>query len=299
MPGTPASKAMRAVCVTLWADKPKCIYDVQALPEGLQYIYVGGEETCPDTGNKHKHVYAYGLKRGFRLGGWTRIFGTQCHVEQARGTHDEAINYCKKEAEGYEFGERPMENGVQKGRHVIVQLMEEGERPMKIARVHGNLTETVARYNNFWEKMWMEIQTEKMNKEGFKPKQVFILQGATGTGKTRQVYEQYGFENVYRAVCNSGKWFDGYNGQPAVVFDECSAGAIMPVTQWLTITDGYPLSVPVKGGFVPFRPESIYFTTNTDYRIWWSDICQEHLAAVKRRVTEIRVFKADGSVVFE
>jgi len=249
---------------------------------------------------RHCHIFAYAKNRGLTLAGWKKIFGKQCHVEKTRGTVEQACAYCSKEAPvQFEQGEKPMDNGHQKSRHEVVELMEEGERPMKIARTCAALTETIARYANFWDKMWLDIQEEKMNNEGYKQKQVFILVGKTDAGKTRSIYEQHGYAGVYRAVDNSGKWFDGYKGQPAVLFDECGPGAIMPVTQWLSICDGYPLSLPVKGGFVPFRPECIYFTSNIDYTVWWPDISQEHLAAVKRRITEVRVFKPDGTLEFQ
>jgi hypothetical protein len=270
---------------------------MEALDDRLQYIYVGGEESCPATGNKHKHIYAYAKNRGLRLNGWKKLFGKHCHVEQARGTHEEAINYCKKDVVGYELGEKPMENGVRKLFSEVHELVMSGERPMKIAR-NAELAKPVAQYTKFFQQLYAEVEWEKMCEKGFNPKQVFILEGATGKGKTRSVYDDHGFGNVYEAVSNKGLWFDGYTGESVVLFDECAIGDIMSVTQFLRLTDGRPLRLPVKGGFVNFNPDIIYFTTNVQWEQWWSDINQEHLAACRRRITEVRVFKESGAVEY-
>lgn len=272
---------------------------MEELHDRLQYIYVGGEETCPETGSKHKHIYAYGKNRGYTLNGWKKIFGKHCHVEQARGTHEEAINYCKKEVAGYEHGRKPMENGHRENFEGCLELVRSGERCMKIAR-HSSyeVVKPLAQYPRFFEKLEKQIGWEKMCEEGFVEKQIYILEGATGKGKTKSVHDEHGFLDVWKPDNAKGQWFDGYDGQPVVIFDECGPGNIMPITQFLNITDGYPLSVPVKGSFVNFRPKYIYFTTNVQWERWWENINQEHLAAARRRITEVRVFKPDGTITY-
>lgn len=42
-----------------------------------------------------------------------------------------------------------------------------------------------------------------------------------------------------------------------------------------------------------------YDKFSASYIHWWSDPLQEHTAAAKRRVTEIRLFKVDGSVEYQ
>lgn len=283
---------IRAITVTSYRCE-----DWTELPEGVKYL-AWSNETCPTTGRAHKQAFAYGDKRGKTFKGWKKVFPGD-HIEEMRGTFAQNEAYCSKSAELKELGERPMENGKRRSDERVLELLEAGERPTKIARNNPELFQTVGRYTKFVKELYNEIAMERMNKEGFKPKQVFMLYGVTGKGKTRDAFEQYGYGNVYRAVSNKGDWFDGYNGEPAVLFDECGPGNIMPITQFLTITDGYPLQVPVKGGFVPFRPEAIYFTTNVEWTTWWENPHQEHLQAAKRRITEVRVFKSDGTVEFQ
>lgn len=107
--------------------------------------------------------------------------------------------------------------------------------------------------------------------------------GAPGTGKTRAVYEAE--KDLY--IHCGGCWFDGYRGQPAVLFDDYRSG-VLPFDVLLRVLDIYPIDVPVKGGFVPWRPERIYITSN---------LHPQHLvgtgddyAPLGRRIHEIKEF---------
>ena len=54
----------------------------------------------------------------------------------------------------------------------------------------------------------------------------------------------------------------------------------MPVTDFLNITDGYPIEVEVKGAFVPWSAHTIYFTSNFDWTAWWSNLGYDQTQAV-------------------
>jgi len=291
---------IRAACITVWPDKA-CMYDMDELPQQLIYCYFGGEETAPETGSKHKHVYAYAANRGMTLKAWKKLFGPQAHIEERRGTTTQAIDYCKKECEGKEFGERPMDNGKRKTAEILHEKLLAGAHPDDIGIDNPELFATCARYDKYATKVYNRLQRRKHVEQPFKPRQVYILQGKSDAGKTRSIYDEHGFDKCWVAdtptkLC--GQWFDGYEGQSVAVFNDCGPGAILSVTQFLNLCDGYPVSVPVKGGFASWHPDYVYFTTNIDWRWWWPDISQEHLAAVKRRITEIRLFKEGGVVEF-
>jgi len=113
---------------------------------------------------------------------------------------------------------------------------------------------------------------------------VKILWGPTGTGKTRSVYDFHDHDSVYKH--DGGDWFDGYQGQEVVLFDDFS-GSDFKLTYLLKLCDRYPMRVPVKGDFVHFRPKVIYFTSNVDPDEWYKNAISEHRAAFFRRVSEI------------
>lgn len=67
--------------------------------------------------------------------------------------------------------------------------------------------------------------------------------------------------------CEGGaQWFDGYEGQEAVLFDDYSGE--MPWTLLLRLLDRYPLRVPTKGGSVTWAAKRIYLTSNVPYQAW-------------------------------
>lgn len=65
--------------------------------------YIYGEEVAPTTGTQHLQGYFRSAKRIYKN---TLTNSTiKWHVEVARGSEDENINYCKKEGKYVEFGE--------------------------------------------------------------------------------------------------------------------------------------------------------------------------------------------------
>lgn len=98
---------------------------------------------------------------------------------------------------------------------------------------------------------------------GSKERKVYWFYGKTGTGKTRKATEMmielYG-ENWVSLTGNLRTFFDPYNGEKGVIFDDIRKGSI----EWntlLTITDRYRTSVNVKGSRIPWLAETIIFTS--------------------------------------
>lgn len=93
--------------------------------------------------------------------------------------------------------------------------------------------------------------------------------GETGTGKTytaiNELLEQYGEYWVWNG---NFQWFDGYNGQLGVIFDDFRRKDV-DFNWMLQILDKYPLRVPVKGGFTEWKPETIIITCPVDSREAW------------------------------
>jgi len=251
------------------------------LPDGVQFL-AWGNEICPRTQRPHKQAYAYGVKMSHAA--WrTRFPGD--HIEKMQGSFADNETYCSKAATLLKLGTAPMPNGKSRAFVEVMERIEQGERPTKIARTsaetHG---ETVARYHRFFGQVHQEVLREKREAVGYRKPTVEVYIGPTGVHKTRRIYERHGFNNVYRPWNNGSKWFDGYRQQPAVLFDDVSASDIMSVTEFLRLTDGYPIDVPVKGGFETFDAIYIYFTSNLALESWWPHADEQHIEAVHRRI---------------
>lgn len=85
-------------------------------------------------------------------------------------------------------------------------------------------------------------------------------------------------------------WFDGYEGQDDVLMDDYQC-SMLDREFFLRLLDRYPMQVPVKGGFVEWRPKRIIITSNHNPIDWYAseqNICD---AAVQRRFDGIFEFK--------
>ena len=135
--------------------------------------------------------------------------------------------------------------------------------------------------------------------DGSKERKVYWFFGKTGTGKTREatkmMMDLYG-ENWVSLTGDLRTFFDPYNGERGVIFDDIRKGSIVWNTL-LTITDRYRTSVNVKGNRIPWLAETIIFTSpepfnevfttekNGERAVW------DGLEQFTRRVYELREFK--------
>lgn len=84
---------------------------------------------------------------------------------------------------------------------------------------------------------------EAKYRKSFRELQVTYIHGETGTGKTRGVMEEYGYENVFR-VTDYEHPFDNYMQQPVIVFEEFRSS--LKCQDMLNYLDGYPLELPCR-----------------------------------------------------
>jgi hypothetical protein len=119
----------------------------------------------------------------------------------------------------------------------------------------------------------------------FKP-EVYWLWGKTGTGKTRSVLER---ETDLWVSGDGLKWWDGYEGQEATLFDDFRAEQC--AFHWLLrLLDRTPCRVQVKGGTRELTAKRMYITSayppDEAYALTSEDRNQLH-----RRITDVIEFK--------
>lgn len=89
------------------------------------------------------------------------------------------------------------------------------------------------------------------------PPGVFWICGKSGSWKSRTARE-LAMGSVWTNN-NTLDWFDGYTGQETAIIDDFRNKQCK--YEWLLrLTDIYPLSVPIKGGFTEWCPKLIIFT---------------------------------------
>lgn len=94
-----------------------------------------------------------------------------------------------------------------------------------------------------------------------------VYWGAPGTGKSKACNEQatiLGRPTYYKP---RGEWWDGYNGQSAVVIDDFYGW--IKYDELLKILDRYPYQVPIKGGYEEFTSHVVFITSNKPPEEWY------------------------------
>lgn len=110
-----------------------------------------------------------------------------------------------------------------------------------------------------------------------------VLWGPPGTGKTHRAHELAGagaYWVTYGTTTGAPQYFDGYDGQEVVVFDEFF-GQIR-LSEMCKLLDRYPCNVPTRGGQQPWLPKRVIITSNSPPEQWWPRV---GLGAMARRLT--------------
>jgi len=204
---------------------------------------------------------------------------SRAHLEPAKGTPVQAANYCKKDGEYTEYGQLPAGAGRRTDLEELYQLIKSGAGKEEVA---DKFPSQFIRYRNSILALIADYQEERDWECD-----VQVLWGRTGTGKTRKVFDSHPSKDIY--VHPGESWFNGYEGQPVVLFDDFN-GSEFKLSYLLKLLDRYKMKVPVKGGYVQWIPKIIYITSNKDPQVWYLNAIEEHRNAMFRRIKSIEYF---------
>lgn len=249
--------------------------------EGFVRYAVYQKERGSETGYDHWQVYME-LKKPVRLAALKKLFHSG-HYEKRRGTREEARAYCMKEdtrIEGpYEIG--TWEAGGQGTRtdfQEIYQMLSDRKSLLSVLEAHPGTY--MRAHRGIKDAKFLIEQKASMR---FRSLKTTVIVGDAGTGKTRLIYDLHGFESVFKLdPQETTVWFDGYGGEDILLIDDFYGWI-----RWgmlLNILDGYPLRLPVKGGFCWANWTKVYITSNNKVESWYDRGCPPEL---KRRITGI------------
>lgn len=238
---------LRKICFTINNYSEEELVNLQ-FHIGSECIYgIIGREVG-EHGTPHLQGYCeYRNPRSFK--GLKEIF-TRAHIEKKRGTNVQAADYCKKDLDFWESGTlEPESQGKRGDLQAISEHIQDnnGIRDM----IECNLI-TSAQHLNVSEKLmkYMEPQRDR------KPL-IYWLFGPSGSGKTRAAIDAC----VKPWIANGSlQWFDGYDGQEDVIFDDFRTSDV-DFHMLLRLLDRYPINVPIKGAYRAFKPLRIFITT--------------------------------------
>jgi len=251
--------------------------ETRILHEVICKYIIFGKETAPQTGTQHLQGYVV-FSTMKRLTAVKKILPT-AHWEIARGTTQENVEYCSKEAvDVYVRGEQPKDRAqqaqAQKDHYAdVIRAAKEGtveeEYPQEFLRYHNIVTRmyqpqlaTLTEYSAYW------------------------LVGPPGTGKSR--YARWKYPGLYNKLIN--KWWDGYNHEETVLLDDFSKTNVCTGDALKNWADHYPFRAEVKGSSMMIRPKTIIVTSNYEIEDLFEDPTLQE--ALKRRFKIVR-FSAD------
>lgn len=290
-PTKKARKAMPRARHWVWTVfSAELVSAPQALIERLtpQVTYaVCQREVAPGTGRRHLQGYS-AFSRQVSMKQLKEMLGDgAAHLEVARGSPEEASDYCKKEASrdpGPDSG--PFTCGVlanvsgQGRRMDLEKLKVDLDKGAELKDIAGAHFSAFLRYCRSI-KEYREL-TFNAAPRAFQTNCI-VYWGPPGSGKTRSATWYDTSENTFwlPRARSGAAWWDGYQGQRTVILDEFYGWLQRDVVQRLI--DRTPLRVEVKGGSINFRARTVIFTSNTDPSRWWPRV---GLGAMERRLAE-------------
>lgn len=268
----------KAWCFTLnnYTDNDEQ-YLAACTTRGCTYLIYGRE--VGESGTPHLQGYiemATKSTRG-RVGG---VIGARAHLEPRRGSQSQAIDYCKKDGDFVEFGS-PCQQGKRTDLEGYVARLKGGESLRDLALEDPV---TFCRYKNGLERIahWLGDDVPR------EPPKCYFIWGEPGTGKSRWAHD---VDPDSTWIYGGAGWFDGYSGQRVAIFDDFDddnqRGGI-GYGLFLKLLDRYKLSVPIKGGFVNWRPEIIIFTANRSLDEFYFTNTGYNGNAVRRRFHHVQ-----------
>lgn len=120
------------------------------------------------------------------------------------------------------------------------------------------------RFSNHIDQLRIKFPVTRRNSDSI---ECIVYVGPTGTGKSHRLRRECP-EGPEWFWANKGKWFDGYRGQPGIVFDEFD-GSWMSYGDAKRLLDGGPMRVERKGGFLDMLATKFRFSTNHHPKNWW------------------------------
>lgn len=180
---------------------------------------------------------------------------SRSHIEQMFGTPADSLAYCTKEDKNaFVHGKMP----TQGKRSDIAGVLADMSQGMSFRDMLADHGPAIVKYTR-----GLQFAKSLMDdpRDTSEPPTVYWLWGPTGSGKTKCAWEfaRALYSDAVWASNDTLQWYDGYSGEPAAIMDDFRAKHVT-FAFLLRLLDRYSLRVPIKGGFINWKPELIIIT---------------------------------------
>lgn len=287
---------MQDTCWTFTAWPETFPITLPELQHGATY-YIVNLEKCPSTGRMHLQGYIqFDTKK--RMETVKKIWGNTTRCAVSEGSDEQNYAYCSKTDSRVDG---PWERGVRRsepGRHEkrkggatdSLKYVIEWCREHSVAEAYNipEFSVVLLQYGRRLKEM--ELEWRRLKYMGtVRTVEVTVLIGPPGCGKTPVAAEMCGgWGLLYRlpSCKDNVPWFDGYNGEKALVIDDIEPNQFN--WNWLLqILEGYPLQVQVKGTMAVCCWDKVLITSNYPIEQWF-DWKTHNKDALTKRIKCIR-----------
>lgn len=271
--------------------------ELQVTKEEISYVVYGHEKG--DSGTPHLQGYLELTRKMSLKQVRTLLNVARIHLENRKGTQEQAISYCKKEGgDVYERGQ-PKSVGRPKAaaiKNKILPYVPDIKKSLGEFASHPDASFHLLKHA----KEFLAL-SESPRKRDTKPK-VSWFWGPTGTGKTLRAFkeaEEQGLEPYVKS--GSAKWFDGYDGHSFVIFDDFRDSHI-EFGYLLRLLDRYPMRVELKGSSRQWKATRIIVTSPVPpeecFKTMQATDKYDKIAQLLRRIDEVvHVDKLDATLI--
>lgn len=241
-----------------------------------RYLVFGREIGA--SGTPHLQGYVeFTMKKSIRaVKNWFGPYNP--HIESAKGNAEQASEYCKKDGDYFEKGERSItkKEKAKKAGDAEIQRWEKAFEDAKEGKFDEIPCDIRVKYYRTWKVINKDFMKQPDDLEA--PCGVWIW-GASGLGKSTYARALVGGKGFYPKMAN--KWWDGYQGEDDVILDDLDCNHACLGHHLKIWADKYPFVCENKGGASALRPKRFIITSQYSIGQVWED--EQFRVALRRR----------------
>lgn len=244
------------------------------------YIVIGKEVGAYGT----PHLQGYAEWHGTKQLSWVQVqerLGGHAWFQARKGTPEQAANYCKEDGDFFERGRRNNPGAAA----VIEDVKDQMIEGLKVNEIVLATPYLYHQYGRTMHKIESVLALQKFRT--WRTVGVWFY-GPTGTGKSYDALLGYTPDTHYIFPNDPNGWWDGYEGQEIVVFNDFRGE--VKYNFLLQLLDCYPMTVPRRNlGPTPFLARTVYFTSSMHPRDMYAglDDHKDGIDQLLRRIISI------------